>query len=213
MVSIGSTSQSALNSAGKTVPYDEVPDDVADIFDVTVAAFESMAISNQTEQFVIDALCTVNALTLSLVAEVNGQVAGHIAFFPVTISDGADNWYGPGPVSVLPAYQRNGIGAALIEEGLSRLKDLGAKGCCLVGHPLYYRRFGFDSVVGFGLPGVPDEFFSLFRLGILLCKVMLRSMKDSKQPVLRFIETCYDDKTRKPRHFRGFLFCYSSSPV
>ena len=123
---------------------DEVPDDVADICDVTVAAFESMEISNQTEQFVIDALCTVNALTLSLVAEVNGQVAGHIAFSPVTISDGTDNWYGPGPVSAFPAYQRKGIGSALIEEGLSRLKYLGAKGCCLVA---------------LGFPRVPDEFF------------------------------------------------------
>ncbi|MCW8798363.1 MAG: N-acetyltransferase [Prosthecochloris sp.] len=144
---------------------DEVPDDVADICDVTVAAFESMEISNHTEQFVIDALRAANALTLSLVAEVNGQVVGHIAFSPVTISDGTDNWYGLGPVSVLPVYQRKGIGSALIEKGLSRLKDLGAKGCCLVGHPLYYRRFGFDSVVGFGLPGVPDEAFFVLSFG------------------------------------------------
>ncbi|MCG8344178.1 MAG: N-acetyltransferase, partial [Chlorobiales bacterium] len=72
---------------------------------------------------------------------------------------GATDWYGLGPVSVLPTYQRKGIGTALIQEGLSRLKDLGAKGCCLIGHPQYYRKFGFDNVPGLGLKGVPEEIF------------------------------------------------------
>jgi len=77
----------------------------------------------------------------------------------VTISDGSANWYGLGPVSVLPDYQRQGIGRALILEGLSRLKGIGARGCCLVGHPDYYRRFGFRNIRGFVHAGVPEEVF------------------------------------------------------
>jgi putative acetyltransferase len=84
---------------------------------------------------------------------------GHIAFSPVTVSDGSRNWYGLGPVSVLPEHQRRGIGKTLIEEGLARLKKLGAKGCCLVGHPQYYRKFGFQNVPGLVLEGVPQEVF------------------------------------------------------
>lgn len=129
------------------------------ISEVTIAAFKSMEISNHTEQFIIEALRSTRALTLSLVAEVDGRVVGHIAFSPVTISDGTDNWYGLGPVSVLPMHQKTGIGKALIQEGLSRLKDLGAKGCCLVGHPQYYRKFGFQNVATLVLEGVPQEVF------------------------------------------------------
>jgi len=98
-------------------------------------------------------------LTLSLVAEADGRVVGPIAFSPVVISDGTTDWYGLGLVSVLPKHQRKGIGKALIEEGLARLKDLGAKGCCLVGHPQYYRKFGFDNVSGLGLEGIPEKVF------------------------------------------------------
>jgi len=137
----------------------ETDADVTTIADVTVAAFKTLEISNHTEQFIIEALRAAKALTLSLVAEVDGRVVGHIAFSPVTISDGTQNWYGLGPVSVLPEYQRKGIGKALIREGLSRLKDLSAQGCCLVGHPEYYRRFGFENVPGLVHEGVPQEVF------------------------------------------------------
>ncbi len=133
--------------------------DAAVIAEVTVAAFETMEISNHTEQFVIEALRAARALTLSLVAELDGRVVGHIAFSPVAISDGTQNWYGLGPVSVLPEYQGRGIGKALIQEGLSRLRKLGATGCCLVGHPQYYRRFGFENVDGLVHEGVPHEVF------------------------------------------------------
>ena len=133
--------------------------DISFITDVTIAAFKTLEISNQTEQFIIEALRAANALTLSLVAEVDGHVVGHIAFSPVTISDGTMRWYGLGPVSVLPEFQRRGIGKALIKEGLSRLKGLGAKGCCLVGHPQYYRKFGFENVAGLVHEGVPQEVF------------------------------------------------------
>ncbi len=111
----------------KIVIRNETDADVSAIGEVTVAAFKTLEISNHTEQFIIEALRAAHALTVSLVAEVNGRVIGHLAFSPVTISDGTRNWYGLGPVSVLPEYQGKGIGKALIKEGLSRLKDMNAK--------------------------------------------------------------------------------------
>ena len=137
----------------------ETDADVDAITEVTVAAFKTLEISNQTEQFIIDALRAAKVLTLSLVAVVDGRVVGHIAFSPVTISDGTQDWYGLGPVSVLPEYQRQGIGEALIRKGLAQLKDMHAHGCCLVGHPEYYKKFGFENVSGLGLEGVPPEVF------------------------------------------------------
>ena len=143
----------------KIVIRDETMSDAAVITQVTVAAFETLEISSHTEQFIIEALRAAKALTLSLVAEADGRILGHIAFSPVTISDGAMNWYGLGPVSVLPAYQRQGVGKALIWEGLSRLRKIDAKGCCLVGHPQYYGKFGFENVAGLVHEGVQREVF------------------------------------------------------
>jgi putative acetyltransferase len=137
----------------------ETDADIGAITDVTIAAFKTLEISNQTEQLIIAALRDAKALTISLVAELDGRVVGHIAFSPVTISDGTRGWYGLGPVSVLPEYQRQGIGAALIREGLSRLKDMDARGCCLVGHPEYYKKFGFTNTQELVLEGVPPEVF------------------------------------------------------
>lgn len=140
----------------------EIPADAEQISAVTVAAFLTMEISDHTEQFVVEALRTAGALTISLVAELDGRIVGHIAFSPVVISDGTPNWYGLGPVSVLPEFQRQGIGEALILEGLSQLKELHARGCCLVGHPEYYPKFGFINVPGLSVEGVPPEaFFAL----------------------------------------------------
>lgn len=137
---------------------DETPDDIATIGVITAAAFAPLAISSHTEQFIVAALRAAGALSVSLVAEVGGEVVGHVAFSPVGISDGSAGWYGLGPVSVRPDYQRRGIGKALITEGLARLRRLGAAGCCLVGHPAYYRQFGFANAPGLSVEGVPAEF-------------------------------------------------------
>ncbi len=136
----------------------EVQSDTQVISDVTRAAFETLAISNHTEQFIIEALREANALVLSLVAEVDGRVVGHIAFSPVTISDGSPDWFGLGPLSVLPELQRQGIGEALVFAGLSALRALGAKGCVLVGDPGYYQRFGFRSISYLAVNGVPPQY-------------------------------------------------------
>jgi putative acetyltransferase len=133
--------------------------DIEAISEITIAAFRSLAISNHTEQFIINALRNANALTISLVAEVDGRVVGHIAFSPVTISDSSPNWYGLGPVSVLPEYQKQGIGKSLVNQGLSLLKALGGKGCALVGDPAYYQRFGFRNIPSLIHDGIPQEVF------------------------------------------------------
>ena len=141
---------------------EETVSDIEAITQVTIEAFKTLQVSNQTEQFIIKALRAAGALTLSLVAEIDERVVGHIAFSPVMISDGTNDWYGLGPISVLPKYQRQGIGKTLIQEGLSRLKNLGGRGCCLVGHPEYYRKFGFENVAGLIVEGVPEEAFFAF---------------------------------------------------
>lgn len=138
---------------------DEEARDVAAITEVTVAAFASMEISSHTEQFIIETLRATGALTVSMVAEMDGHVVGHVACSPVTMSDGTPEWYGLGPVSVLPSHQRMGIGQALVREALSRLKDMDARGCCLVGHPEYYRQFGFRNADALVHEGVPAEVF------------------------------------------------------
>ena len=66
----------------------ETVSDIEAIAEVTIAAFRTLPISHHTEQFIINALRAANALTLSLVAEMDGRVVGHVAFSPVTISDG-----------------------------------------------------------------------------------------------------------------------------
>lgn len=122
----------------------ERPTDVAAIHALTEAAFADMAYSSRTEARIIDALRAAGALTLSLVAERDGEIIGHAGFSPVLI-DGADHgWHGLGPVSVTPGLQRGGVGQAVIFEGLRRLQALGSAGCVVLGHPGYYGRFGFE---------------------------------------------------------------------
>ncbi|WP_028009329.1 GNAT family N-acetyltransferase [Solimonas flava] len=143
----------------KLIIRDETAADIPAIAAVTIAAFKPVAVSRQTEHYVVDALRAAGALAVSLVAERDGRVVGHIALSPVTISDGTPQWYGLGPVSVLPECQRQGIGTALIREALRRLRRLHARGCCLVGHPAYYPRFGFENAPALRVEGVPAEVF------------------------------------------------------
>ncbi|MHC5060406.1 MAG: GNAT family N-acetyltransferase [Planctomycetota bacterium] len=137
----------------------ETQSDVQAIADITKAAFENHPYGNNTEQFIINNLRAANALTISLVAQMEEKLVGHIAFSPVTFSDGSENWYGLGPVSVLPDYQKQGVGTKLVNDGLHLLKGLGAKGCVLVGDPNFYERFSFRSPDGLKYEGVPQENF------------------------------------------------------
>lgn len=137
----------------------EKSSDIEAIAKVTEVAFEDHSFSYQTEHFIIRDLRDAGALIISLVAEVDGRVVGHIAFSPVTISDGTTNWYGLGPVSVLPDYQGRRIGTALVNSGLTLLNSMGSKGCALVGLPTYYYRFGFTHQSQLIHEGSPQEVF------------------------------------------------------
>lgn len=143
----------------KLIIRNERVTDIEAINEVTISAFKDHPISNQTEQFIIKALRAAGALTISLVAEIDGKVVGHIAFSPITVSDGTTGWYGLGPVSVLPEYQGQGIGKSLINEGLRLLKEMGGQGCALVGDPDFYKLFGFRNNQGMVHEGIPQEVF------------------------------------------------------
>ncbi|MEK1893257.1 MAG: N-acetyltransferase [Rhizobium sp.] len=137
----------------------EQPSDITAIRQITKAAFAPMEYSGQTEAEIVDALREASALTVSLVAVQDGAVVGHLAFSPVAI-DGQDRgWYGLGPVSVRPDRQKEGIGSKLIRDGLSRLADVGARGCVVLGDPGYYTRFGFQNEANLIFEAAPAEYF------------------------------------------------------
>ncbi len=137
----------------------EAPGDAAAIEAVTVAAFLDAPHTGHTEQFIVRALRAAGQLSVSLVAEHDGVIVGHVAISPVTVSDGATNWHGLGPVSVAPSHQGRGIGSQLVTQALTELRLRGAAGCVVLGEPGYYGRFGFRAVPELILPGVPPEYF------------------------------------------------------
>jgi len=131
--------------------------DIQAIHQLTEDAFAPMKFSDGTEPDVINALRASGDLTLSLVAIKDEVLVGHVAFSPVKVGDASKDWYGLGPVAVLPDLQRTGIGSALINKGLSIIQEMGANGCVLTGNPNYYCRFGFaaDGKVSYG--DTPDK--------------------------------------------------------
>lgn len=137
----------------------ETPSDADAIRDVATVAFEKAEHTDGNEATIVDALRVAGALTISLVATVNGVIVGHVAFSSVTIDDQDIDWFGLGPVSVHPERQGEGIGNALIKQGLEELRAKQAAGCVVLGYPNYYQRFGFRPDAAIVLPGVPQEYF------------------------------------------------------
>lgn len=137
----------------------EKSSDIDTINDITREAFKDHPFSQQIEHLIIRDLRSAEALSISLVTEIDGKVVGHIAFSPITISDGTTNWYGLGPVSVLPEFQGCRIGTAMINSGLNFLKSMNAKGCALIGLPTYFYRFGFVNYPELILEGTPQKVF------------------------------------------------------
>ena len=121
----------------------EIPADQPRIYEIVTAAFEGQPYADGDEQDLVDNLRGAGALTISLVADLDGDIVGHIAFSPARASAPEQSWYALGPVAVRPDLQRRGIGAELIERGLELLVCRGADGCILTGDPGYYQRFGF----------------------------------------------------------------------
>lgn len=106
---------------------------------------------------------------LSLVAELDSQLIGHILFSGISIqqSDITHPALSLAPMAVLPSYQRQGIGTALVLRGLKVCKRLRHKVIIVIGHPRYYPRFGFEPARKFELSlefDVPDEAFMVLAL-------------------------------------------------
>lgn len=125
--------------------------DVHAIHTLHAASFPTPA-----EAQLVDALRASDRLHISLVADEDGHVVGHVAFSPVTVDcNNAAAGAGLGPIAVQWAHRRRGVAATLIEEGLRRCKIAGVGWVVVLGDPKYYKRFGFRPAREFGLS---DEF-------------------------------------------------------
>ncbi|UQA57280.1 GNAT family N-acetyltransferase [Polyangium aurulentum] len=140
----------------------ELPTDAPAVHRVNELAFGRVE-----EASLVDALRRADAVTLSLVAELEGRVVGHILFSPVDIDrdDGRDSAVGLAPMAVLPEAQRHGIGSQLVRAGLDRLRAAGHGAVVVLGHTAFYPRFGFAPAARFGLrwevPGHDEAFMAV----------------------------------------------------
>ena len=130
---------------------------------VNISAFETTS-----EADLVDALRQQVQPVISLVAEENGEVVGHILFSPVSLS-GHPNLkvMGLAPMAVAPSHQKKGAGSALVQAGLEQCTQLGIVAVVVLGHPEYYPRFGFSPASQFGIESeydVPDEVFMAMEL-------------------------------------------------
>lgn len=142
----------------------ERPEDRDAVWQVHRAAFEQ-----PDEADLVDRLRAQASPYLALVAVLDGEIIGHIAFTPVTLHPAQPDLdvRGLAPMAVLPAHQRSGIGTALVREGLAACRRGGADAVVVLGHPDYYPRFGFALAENFGLESeydVPPEAFMALEL-------------------------------------------------
>lgn len=132
--------------------------DVENIRAVNLAAFPT-----RTEADLVDALRRQATPLISLVAEEDANIVGHILFSPVTLtSEPRLSLMGLAPLAVVPSRQRQGVGSRLVREGLERCREVDAAGVVVLGHPEYYPRFGFLPASRLSLRSeydVPDEVF------------------------------------------------------
>jgi putative acetyltransferase len=133
------------------------------VFAVNISAFET-----QAEATLVDVLREQARPVVSLVAEEQGNVVGHIMFSPVILSGNPDlKVMGLAPMAVAPERQRKGIGSALVRAGLEQCRQLGFVAVVVLGHPEYYPRFGFLPSSRFGIDSeyeVPEEVFMAMEL-------------------------------------------------
>ncbi|MCA0931340.1 N-acetyltransferase [Lutimonas saemankumensis] len=126
----------------------ETPADYKDVFNLIEKAFRSEQHSDHKEQFLVERLRKSDAFIpeLSLVAEVDGKIVGHILLTKLKIKNPVDSFdsLALAPVSVLPEFQGIGIGGKLIAESHKRAKELGHKSIVLLGHASYYPKFGYQ---------------------------------------------------------------------
>lgn len=129
-----------------------------------IRKLNDLVFSGPVEGTIVDAIRKRTPESLSLVAVMNGKIVGHIFFSPVEITGlKGIQAMGLGPMAVLPEYQKQGIGTALIKQGITQLQESGCILVVVLGHAEYYPRFGFSSASSHGLKcqwdGVPDSAF------------------------------------------------------
>jgi putative acetyltransferase len=120
----------------------EAPDDREAVLRVNRLAF-----GGEDEARLVDALRDGGYVRVSLVAEADGQVVGHILFseLPILTECGIVEALALAPMAVLPSHQRRGIGSTLVREGLRACTEAGHRVVVVVGHPEFYPRFGFSA--------------------------------------------------------------------
>lgn len=134
-----------------------------------IRAVNERAFGGRVEAAIVDELRRSGGVTLSLVAEKDGSIIGHILFSPVSISTapGLSSVVGLAPMAVLPERQGQGVGSMLVGEGLQTLRARGHSAVVVLGHPRYYPRFGFVPATRFGLRcefECPDDAFLALEL-------------------------------------------------
>lgn len=136
---------------------------------VAVRQVNESAFGRPDEAALVDALRKTAHPQVSLVAELDGQIVGHIFFSPVTIESEASTFtaLGLAPMAVLPEFQNQGIGSLLVRRGLEECQSINQEIVVVLGHPEYYPRFGFVPARQKGLRceyDVPDEVFMVAEL-------------------------------------------------
>ena len=143
----------------------ETPTDIPGVRAVNEAAFETGA-----EAALVDALRENGKFVLSLVADIEGEIVGHILFTDIEMEPGGleARMLGLAPMAVHPEWQGRGIGSALVRCGLEDCRELGYRGVVVLGHPTFYPRFGFIPASRHGISCIyeaPDEAFMVLTLG------------------------------------------------
>lgn len=138
------------------------PENAAD--GAAIRMVNELAFGRSQEADLVQALRSRYDDLISLVAELDGRVVGHILFSPMTIKDGAALYpaIGLGPMAVLPDFQGQGIGSRLVEAGLAACQEAGYELALVLGHPWFYPRFGFVPSAPLGIRwehDVPEEVF------------------------------------------------------
>lgn len=137
----------------------ETPADHVRVFEINKLAYEA-----DTEAVLVEGLRREASPCLSLVAELERQVVGHIMFTPVAIGDAPASpaTMGLAPLAVHPDYQDRGVGTQLVQAGLTACRAAGCEIVVTLGHPDYYERFGFTTAVEQGISYVGPEYDPFF---------------------------------------------------
>lgn len=145
----------------------EQGNDIDTIYSVVKSAFEKAEHSDGDEQNLVSCLRNSEAFIpeLSLVAELNGEIVGHVLFTKIKIGENVS--LALAPVSVIPKYQGKGVGSKLILKGHEIAKSLGFGSVVVLGHPTYYPRLGYVPASKWGIKTlfeVPDDCFMALEL-------------------------------------------------